>query len=430
LGYHHLVHDGYVSCGLPWDVFQLTGGNLGPVTGGPQLPGREGKNAEVAYNWNVHTRPNGVEVVSQNCLTCHAATLNGQLVIGLGNTATDWTRDQSEGLADLELPPWLFTAPVRAELEKFISRVIAIGPSTKMLTVGTNPAEMIAATLVAHRDRSTLEWSDEPLEALPQIPIPSDPPPWWRSRKKNALFHNGMARGDHRGTMMLASTLCTDSVAEAEAIDAYFHHIQAYVRSTQPPPYPYSIDQDLSRQGQDIFQRDCAGCHGTYALDEADEDYPNLLIPLDVIGTDPMVAMAGVNASSLVRWYNESFYGEATRMEPSSPWPGYMAPPLDGIWATAPFLHNGSVPTLDLILNSAERPTFWRRDLDSDSEFDQLRAGWPFLVLAEGRDAALEKDRRWVYDTLKPGHGNRGHTFGDHLSASEREAVVEYLKTL
>ena len=48
-------------------------------------------------------------------------------------------------------------------------------------------------------------------------------------------------------------------------------------------------------------------------------------------------------------------------MEPNAPFPGYMAPPLDGIWATAPFFHNGSVPTIEGVLNSKARPAIWQR---------------------------------------------------------------------
>ena len=57
--------------------------------------------------------------------------------------------------------------------------------------------------------------------------------------------------------------------------------------------------------------------------------------------------MAGTElAPHMVEWYNSSFYGEITQMIPNDPYPGYMVPPLDGIWATAPFFHNGSVPDI------------------------------------------------------------------------------------
>jgi hypothetical protein len=135
----------------------------------------------------------------------------------------------------------------------------------------------------------------------------------------------------------------------------YFADIQAFIRSVRAPKYPFMRSTRRWRRGRGVFAANCAGCHGTYAEDEADETYPNLLFPLDLIGTDPVVAEGGTKyAPELVDWYNESFYGSVTRMEPDDPFPGYMAPPLDGVWATGPFLHNGSVPTIELVLDSTQ----------------------------------------------------------------------------
>ena len=103
---------------------------------------------------------------------------------------------------------------------------------------------------------------------------------------------------------------------------------------------------------------------------------------------------------------------------------GYVAPPLDGIWATAPYLHNGSVPTLESLLNSTLRPRYWARSGRSD-DYNLDAVGWNFEVLSKpGRKAP------WLYRTDLPGYGNQGHTYGDALSASERRAILEYLKTL
>jgi mono/diheme cytochrome c family protein len=203
------------------------------------------------------------------------------------------------------------------------------------------------------------------------------------------------------------------------------------VGSVRAPAWPRSVDADLAARGQALFTRDCAGCHGTYAAREEDETYPNLLVPLDVVGTDPAVANAGVvHSPQLVDWYNGSFYGTVTRMEPNNPFPGYMPPPLDGIWATAPYLHNGSVPTIELVLNSRTRPRLWRRvDFDSRN-LDETALGWPWIAVDTPQDALPEAERPLVYDTTHWSQSNAGHTFGDHLTDAERRAVIEYLKTL
>jgi len=108
---------------------------------------------------------------------------------------------------------------------------------------------------------------------------------------------------------------------------------------------------------------------------------------------------------------------------------GYVAPPLDEVWATAPYLHNGSVPTLGDLLDSEQRPDHWRRSFGTDltKDYDCERVGWKTDRDPEAQGAF---DARRIYDSAKPGYGNRGHTFGDPLSASDRKALLEYLKTL
>ncbi|MBK6917807.1 MAG: c-type cytochrome [Deltaproteobacteria bacterium] len=433
-GWYQLTHEGYVSCGIPLSMWGLLAPFMSNFTGGEPLPDRDGDNANIPYNWNVHVAGSGVKVVSQNCLTCHAGRFDGKLVIGLGDVDTDFTQ-RIDQLLELVPTPDLPAGDLD-ELSKFLDRLKVLGPYTTMRTVGTNPAEPMAVTLVAHHDRDTLAWSDEPLQPLPEIIVPSDPPPWWRAHKKNALFYNAMARGDHRGTMMLASSLCTDSVDEATAIAAYFNNIHAFVRSVRAPLYPYPIDAPLAQAGEPVFLAHCAGCHGTYASgaaghDDSGDTYPNLLLPLDVIGTDPVVAQGGtIYAPQMVEWYNLSFYGTITRMAPDEPFEGYAAPPLDGIWATAPFFHNGSVPNLAAVIDSSKRPTYWKRVDHDTTNFDQPSVGWPYVALDYGQDQADAAERRHIYDTTQFAHGNGGHDFGDALDDAERRALLEYLKTL
>ncbi len=422
-----LLHEGYVSCGIPYDLFQLAKSQLGNFASGEPLPGREGKNANVPYNWTVHVAASGAEIVSLNCLECHAGEWNGEIMVGLGKADVDYTADASSSIGAIPVPE--LPIPGIEELARFVERYNVLGPAIVMYTVGTNPADEVAVVLANHRDRETLAWLDEPQQELPDIVAPVDTPPWWRVHKKHGLFYNGMARGDHRGTMMFASSLCTDSVEEANSILAYFNNVRAYIDAVQPPEYPFAIDEVLAAEGEPVFGAYCAGCHGTYGATDAEDTYPNLVFPLELVGTDPLVAQAAA-ASPLVEWFNGSRYGEVTQLVVDDPLVGYTAPPLDAVWATGPFLHNGSVPTIELVLDSSLRPKWWKR-IDYDSaNFDDIALGWPWVDVPYSWDDAPADVQKHVYDTTKQGHGNGGHLFGDVLTADERRAVLEYLKTI
>jgi mono/diheme cytochrome c family protein len=424
-----LLHQDYVSCGVPYDLFMLGKGFLGTYADGKPLPWREGKSANLPYNWNLVVTEAGTELATMNCLTCHAGEFNGDLVIGLGRHDADFTQDLGSLLALLPpLPEW---TDAGVQINKFRQRYQALGPHIRTYTVGSNPADDVAVILASHRNPYTLAWSDQQLFPIDPPLVPVDTPPWWRVKKKAGHFYNGMSRGDHRGTMMFASSLCIDSAAQASAMLDYFADIRAYLESLEPPKYPRAIDPVLAEQGQALFECNCAGCHGTYDPDPAKETFPNLLIPLEVIGTDPLLGdLASGEVKTMVDWYNKSWYGTITQLVVDQPFVGYTAPPLDGIWATAPFFHNGSVPTLELVLDSSKRPKYWRRQNYDSTNIDWDALGWVWEPLAYGQSGAPVGEAKHVYDTTILGHGNGGHTFGDHLSDDERKAVLEYLKTL
>lgn len=82
--------------------------------------------------------------------------------------------------------------------------------------------------------------------------------------------------------MMATATLCTDDIAEAREIDAYFPDVRAYILSIEAPPYPFAVDAALAKQGEAVFTATCAGCHGTYGAQE--NTARSLLVDISVIG--------------------------------------------------------------------------------------------------------------------------------------------------
>ena len=432
-GYRALVNEPYVPCGIPYSAYSRV---YPTAVADDQLPGREGHNGTLAYNYTTMTTKEGVELVTSNCLTCHAAHLNGKLVVGLGATSStnskgvpdgDFTTDAASLSRSAGYVGAVLTDPKeRAEWTKWKERIDTVAPYSVLSTRGPNPADGFTAVLFAHHDPKTMAWSSTPLmEVPPPVDVPVDVPPWWRMKKKTSMFYVGGGRGDHARIMMTASILCTSSVEESRAIDGYFADIRTWIASLDAPRYPYPIDQALAARGKPVFDATCSRCHGTYG---ASPTYPNRLISTREIGTDPVLASGAAQfGAPFVDWYKKSFFGEVARLEPQA---GYVAPPLDGIWATAPYLHNGSVPTLAALLDSTTRPAYWTRSFDS-TQFDQGAVGWLFTPVDHGK-ASEPNDtaKKALYDTTLLGYSNAGHTFGDGLTPADRTAVIEYLKTL
>jgi hypothetical protein len=106
---------------------------------------------------------------------------------------------------------------------------------------------------------------------------------------------------------------------------------------------------------------------------------------------------------------------------------GYVAPPLDGIWASAPYLHNGSVPTLWHLLRPQQRPEIWRR---TALRLDTERMGLQVESVDSIPRRLKAAERRWYFDTKQLGKSSSGHDFPNDLTEAERDDLLEYLKTL
>lgn len=427
-GYDALLNRPVVTCGLPYDAYRK--GAIGPAHDARTLnfPGRTGRNADLPYMLTSYLAKSGIELVTSNCLGCHATPIEGELVMGLGNEFLDMTLDPLVAVERAEA--FVSSGAMSTEWRRWADRVTLISPYMMTDTVGVNSASNLTQALMAHRDARTLAWSGKPvITPPPEKPLPVSVPPWWNLRKKNALYYNAEGRGDQVGHMGLASLLCIDSVEEAASIDVWLVDVRAYLATLEAPKYPYPIDRNLAVAGQIVFANHCEDCHGS---DGEDVRSPNEIVALGRIKTDPELARrAYTDADRFRRWFADSFYGKRAQVAPAL---GYIAPPLDGIWATAPYLHNGSVPTLEALLDSDTRPLYWQFDRVAETTlpaYDQRAVGWAFSRLRHGKAGAMSwVERHRIYDSSLPGYGNRGHAFGDVLSSRDRKALIEYLKTL
>ncbi len=342
----------------------------------------------------------GIQV---DCLLCHGGSIGGTSYVGLGNTQLDAERLFRElTVADgMRPPPVLFTVNTAR---------------------GTVNAGQMSAVLLAMRNR------DLSVRRFP-LPLASkfselDTPAWWLLKKKQTMYFDG--RTDARSVRTLMQFMLAElSREQFEALEPTFREIRAYLLSLEAPKYPFPIDTVRADRGRMVFERECARCHGTYGDVPT---YPNKIVELDVIGTDPVRALAPSKA--LISHYNGSWFGQEYPADETMI--GYQAPPLDGIWATAPYLHNGSVPTLAQLLDSESRPGRFLRPLSTSfDDYDPERVGWRFEeVPADQTPPAGSDTARRLFDSSRFGLDKGGHTFGDGLDADERRDLIEYLKSL
>lgn len=378
---------------------------------------------------------NGVEVTNGTCFTCHVGAVAGDTILGIGNSLSDYRGNLSlpAKLLDVRMKTmYKDDDPEYVQYEDFGRYFRAMAEGTQTNNPGVNPAARIAETIMRYRDPQTLEYVETPAYEIEDYNIASDTPPLWNVAKKNSLYYTAVGRGDMTKLIFQASVLGIPDSAQAREAQKAFVDVLAWLRALEPPKYPGDVDPVLAKAGKLVFEDNCSGCHGTYGTiggDRSDDTYPNKVISVDAVRTDPVYASYAMN-SGITDWYNRSWFATSYPQSRFEPEAGYVAPPLDGIWATAPYLHNGSVPTIAALLNSYERPTYWARYSPSSkipvgeaNEYDHQNLGWK----VEARDNGKGK---YTFDTTLPGYGNGGHTYGDHLSAEERAEVIAYLKTL
>jgi mono/diheme cytochrome c family protein len=249
-----------------------------------------------------------------------------------------------------------------------------------------------------------------------------DAPPWWYVHKKTNLYADGHAPKDHRALMAFMMDPANGPEAFHNAEDDY-RKILAWMESLESPRWPWSIDAALAQQGEAIFNQRCADCHGTYGDEPS---YPNEIVPIDIVGTDRarLDSIAPVmRLGAQYTWFGS--YGKKKMVVDPG---GYVAPPLDGVWASAPYLHNGSVPTLRHLFYPEERPIVWQRTEDG---YDQDRVGIEVTAYDDVPASATDdRAKRTYFDTRLFGKSNAGHLFPSELDEQEKLAVLEYLKTL
>ena len=203
--------------------------------------------------------------------------------------------------------------------------------------------------------------------------------------------------------------------------------VEAIYEEYVPQQFPGQIDSNLAKKGRKLYNNNCASCHGLYSDDLVRPkliSFPNKLSKLEEIQTDPMRAKA-IN-SQLIKHLRDSKV-EGVHAERTL---GYVGTILDGVWATAPYLHNGSVPTLWHLLFPDKRP---EKFLVGGHMLDYEKVG-----ILHDKDDYLKYKKGYqpfslpvIINTNLPGYSNQGHEIEfSTLTPKEKIALIEFLKLI
>jgi hypothetical protein len=343
-------------------------------------------------------RPVG-QYVTFDCLLCHASTVAGKVVLGVANS----TLDVQSFLDDLEKAAKLIGATPPVTLRNRTGAAGAVDAVGMAFAFGESYYDVPPGTL-----NKDCGWERAPA--------------WWQLKNKKRAFNDGTGEAPAFRTMAGTLLAFGQTVEQIAAREAEFTDIGHWILSLEAPRWPFGdLDLDRWERGKTVYAETCAQCHGTN--DKTSGSFPDKIVDAVEVGTDPLrtEAFRELEVAAL----NSTWFGSP----PMTDTHGYLAPTLEGIWARAPYLHNGSVPDLMSLLDSKTRPAVWRRTGIGEAEWDKERVGWRYDVPSETPEPDTIEARR-IYDTRKPGLSAAGHDYADVLSDDDRRALLEYLKSL
>ncbi len=411
------------------------------------------------------------EALSISCAACHTANLFGKKILGMTNRfpGSNEIFVQGKKVAKL-VSPTAFQETLGATdeeteiYERFRIRVRSVGAKSPA-TIGLDTSLAQVALSLARRNPDPDATFSRPYEKNPRserlttFVADSKPAVWWNLKYKNRWLSDGsIISGNPIYTNLLWNEIGRGTDLEElghwlKTNDRTIQELTTAAFGSEAPRYTdffpaERIALDRAKNGEALFNRACAKCHGIYEkawnLENA-EAMPLIdrlattrvkyreKTPVIDVGTDPnrwkgMESLArGLNP---LRISNEN----GIRIQPQE---GYVPPPLVGIWARYPYFHNNSVPSLCAVLTpAAKRPkTYWSGEaIDRERDFDSECVGYP---LGERVPSHWTAKKEHLYDTSREGMSNIGHDVGifikegvEIFTREEKYDLIEFLKTL
>lgn len=419
------------------------------------------------------------DVVNTNCFSCHSSVVDGMVLAGAPNRFFDATAQRIQTSALLKMYNTRFlSGPIRlldnivlskSEEESlmgfkdYYEKIVK--PVLKDTSVkGDNPGPYVVwqtLTKLSEDNRLAIDIgkvSRDEVELLQKPTLPQiQPQPWWNLKYKKKAFWNMDVT--HLSPASFSLNHLDHHDLNHGSIEARMQETQKHLDfaiQVKAPVYSKikSVDPVKASRGYKLYnsnQLSCYKCHGAH---DQNGKFLSATFPEQKydVGTDPEFAKINQTFEKLYKktdlifseFLNTEYIGETTGFLTKKA--GYIAPPLVGIWASAPYLHNGSVPTLKALLSPVSaRPVRWQASLEPLS-YNHTELGVEYRSLSEEKYLRMKTDyqRSWkiskflftqnaetfrsVYNTEDFGRSNGGHNFTDDLSADEIEDLVEYLK--
>jgi mono/diheme cytochrome c family protein len=247
---------------------------------------------------------------------------------------------------------------------------------------------------------------------------PTDMPSIWNLNKykpEKGMFLNfaGDSHDPYSVIMDSAMGLLGAAPRDKNEFLGHVKWLHEYLGAVRAPKFPFPVDDAKAARGKALFDANCAQCHAS--------ERTGTRVSVTEVGTDrnrleTWSKQAAVAANTVVRDMGLERKGLVEETLD-----GYIAAFLDGVWLRAPYLHNGSVPTLrDLLEPVEKRPKLFFRGYDV---YDPAKVGF----VTQGPDAERVGTK---YQVTDKGNGNQGHVYGTTLTPEEKALLVEYLKTL
>jgi mono/diheme cytochrome c family protein len=390
-----------------------------------------------------------------------------------GDNTQDRYQPAPWGFIDRMIMRWVGVMALRDQLLSFMGRLDFIDFATAgpgRVDTFNSPKALLGFDMYSDRV--------DPRELFGNVDFPSV---WYQKARRGMKLHwdGNQCSTDERNLSAAFGTGATPATLDKEKLIRVANWLWDQAR---PPDFPPDrIDTRRIARGEDVYRQYCRQCHGNGHppfREPGDGSRVGEVEPIEGIRTDrgrldSYTPMLAANQNTLYagfpemgeehcRQYQQSICDPTVPEEEfeqlrqqflDACYParfshfrktfGYANLPLDGIWLRAPYLHNGSVPDLKALLEPAAiRPVVFYTGYDV---YDYDRVGFVTKPLCgEGQaqewcvaPGSTEPDvpvgSGWRFDTTQPGNGNYGHEgpeYGTELPAEDKQALLEYLKTI